>query len=85
MATLHEISIFVPESPILIIKGQNSNTLCDLSNTVRHTMDIYCVYYNTAEWLRSLVGTHAEAALGGAINGLSPWGLTWRKFSPKII
>ena len=47
-------------------------------------MDIYCVYYNTAEWLRSVVGrAHAEAALGGAINGPTTWGLIWRKFSPK--
>ena len=29
---------------------------------IRHTIDIYCVDY-AAEWLRSLVGTHAERLL----------------------
>ena len=37
-----------------------------------------------AAYIERSVGTHAEAALGGAINGLATWGLTWRKFPPKI-
>ena len=41
---------------------QYSNQKSELHNPLDIALDTYCVD-NTAEWLRSLVGTHAERLL----------------------